>query len=50
MYVGLDENGGVDTRYEDTNAEKLMKHPKYALDYYGFKQPVIANACLLLKH
>ena len=25
MYVGLDENGGVDTRYEDTNAEMLMK-------------------------
>ena len=25
MYVGLDENGGVDTRYEDTSAEMLMK-------------------------
>ena len=25
MYVGLDENSGVDTRYEDTNAEMLMK-------------------------
>ena len=25
MYVGLDENGWVDTRYEDTSAEMLMK-------------------------
>ena len=25
MYVGLDENGRVDTRYEDTSAEMLMK-------------------------
>ena len=25
MHVGLDENGGVDTRYEDTSAEMLMK-------------------------
>ena len=25
MYVGLDENGWVDTRYEDTIAEMLMK-------------------------
>ena len=24
MYVGLDENGWVDTRYEDTSAEMLM--------------------------
>ena len=32
MYVGLDENGGVDTRYEDTNAEMLMKSvPEVAL-------------------
>ena len=25
MYVGLDESGGVDTRYEDKSAEELMK-------------------------
>ena len=32
MYVGLDENGGVDTRYKDTNAEMLMKSvPEVAL-------------------
>ena len=26
MYVGVNEDGGVETRYEDTNAETLMKH------------------------
>ena len=26
MYVGLDENGCVETRYEDKSAEMLMKH------------------------
>ena len=26
MYVGVDENGVVDTRYKDTSAETLMKH------------------------
>jgi hypothetical protein len=26
MYVGLDENGGVDTRCDDRDAEALMKH------------------------
>ena len=26
MYVGVNEDGGVETRYEDTNAEMLMKH------------------------
>ena len=25
MYVGLDEDGWVDTRYEDASAEMLMK-------------------------
>ena len=26
MYVGIDDDGLVDTRYEDTSAEKLMEH------------------------
>ena len=26
MFVGLDDDGVVDTRYEDKSAEDLMKH------------------------
>ena len=26
MFVGLDDDGVVDTRYEDKSAEELMKH------------------------
>ena len=26
MFVGLDDDGVVDTRYEDKSAENLMKH------------------------
>ena len=58
MYVGLDENGGVDTRYEDTNAEMLMKNvPDVVLhkvpDEFGdigrgiFKYKVVDGAFVL---